>query len=44
MFARGEGDEDTKEQFYKGWEIEDFERLVELLDEEGLLEELDEEE
>ncbi len=37
LYAKGEGDEDTKKQFYPGWTREDFEKLEEQLESEGLL-------
>ncbi len=37
LFAKGEGDEDTKSQFYPGWTKDDFQRLLERLEEEDLL-------
>lgn len=39
LFASGEGDEDTKSQFYPGWTKDDFQRLLERLQEEELLKE-----
>lgn len=38
QYARGEGDQDTREQFYPGWTTEDFQTLLERLQQEGLVE------
>lgn len=38
LYASGQGDKDTREQFYPGWTDEDFRTLLQKLQEEGLIE------
>jgi len=37
QFAKGEGDPETRQQYYPGWTQEDFKTLQERLEEEGLI-------
>lgn len=38
LYASGQGDKETREQFYPGWTDEDFQILLEKLRQEGLIE------
>ncbi len=38
QYAKGEGDPETREQFYPGWIEEDFQILLNMLKKEGLIE------
>lgn len=38
-FARGEGEEETREEWYHGWTKEDFQELLHRLEEEGIIKE-----
>ncbi|HBP00495.1 MAG: hypothetical protein UU48_C0027G0007 [Candidatus Uhrbacteria bacterium GW2011_GWF2_41_16] len=37
-FAKGEGEKETREQWYPGWTKQDFERLIQKLENEGIVE------